>query len=127
MSSRRVQRMQELILEVLSELIVLKVKDPRLQSLSLTGVRITPDLKKAMVTYSLYDDTADKAAAQKSLEGAAGFFRREIGSKLEIKHTPEIRFEFDRNMEYAQHMAKVLKDLKPESEGPPLEEDHNDK
>lgn len=119
--------MQELILATVSELILLKIKDPRLKAVSLTRARLTPDLKKAVVSYSIYDDSLNRDEIQKSMVKASGFFRREIGRRLELKHTPELRFEFDRNLEYAQHINRLLADLdsgqSPDSEPSPEVQD----
>ena len=56
---------------------------------------------------------------QKALDKAAGFFRSQLGQRLALKHIPEIRFEFDRNLEYANHLNKVLDALKPAAPAAP--------
>lgn len=111
MASRRVERAQDLIREEVSRLLLMKIKDPRLKSVTITSVKMTGDLKKAKVLYSVFDDSADRKAIEQGLAKAAGFFRRELGHVLDLKYIPEIRFEFDKSLEYAQHMDKILSDI----------------
>ena len=121
MTARRVARAQDLIREEVSKLLLFKLKDPRLSSVSVTEVKMTADLRHALIRYSSYDEAADRKAIQKSLEQAAGFIRREIGRVVNLKFVPEIQFEFDRSMEYAQHMDKILREIVPEGAAPEAE------
>ena len=114
--SRRVDRAQDLVREEVSRLLLYRIKDPRLAGISVTGVKMTADLRQALIFYSHYDDQCDRKAMQQGLERAAGFIRREIGRAVALKYVPEIKFEFDDSLQYAQHMEKVLQDLK-EPEG----------
>jgi len=111
MSSRRLAKVQDLIREEVSRLLVYKVKDPRLHMLSVTRVKMTADLRQAVVFYCLLDEAIDHASIEPSLRKATGFFRHEIGEALNLKFVPEIRFEFDRSLEYARHMDQVLANL----------------
>lgn len=111
MTTKRVAKIQDLIKEEVSRLLLFKVKDPRLQTVSVTRVKITPDLKRAVVFYSVFDDQADRGRIQSGLERATGFFRTEVGRVAGLKFVPEIVFEFDRSLEYAQHMDRLLSGL----------------
>ena len=108
MTGRRVHKAQDLIREEVARLLAGKVKDPRISAVSVTGVKMSPDLKRAVVMFSVFDDTMDRENILKGLNRAAGFIQREVGRNLRLKFTPEIRFEFDRSLEYAQHMDQVL-------------------
>ncbi len=118
MSQRRLEKMSELLRETIAELLLRKSKDPRLQSVNVTGVKVTADLKKAVVHYSVFGGEEEKAAVAKALAKAAGFVRAAVGENLRLKYAPEIKFEFDRNLEYAQHINDVLKSLVPEEAAP---------
>ena len=111
MSGRRLERMQDLVRETVSSLLLFKVKDPRTSSVSVTEVRMTADLRQARIYYAIMDDKADRAEVQAGLERAAGFIRREVGRAVQMKFTPEISFEFDRSLEYSRHMDRVLADV----------------
>ena len=117
MSQRRLEKMSELLRETIAELLLRKSKDPRLKDINVTGVKVTADLKKAVVHYSVLGGEEAKAAAAKALAKAAGFVRASVGESLTLKYAPEIKFEFDRNLEYAQHMNELLNSLAgPEAE-----------
>ena len=115
MATRRAERAQDLIMQEISRLLLLKAKDPLLRFVSVTGVQMTGDLRKAKVRYSIFDDSIDRIDMQKRLEKATGFIRREVGHNLVLKYVPEIQFEFDKSLEYAQHIDHVLKDIFPDS------------
>lgn len=128
MSSRRVARVGELIVKELGLLLVTKVKDPRLAGLNITGVKVTPDLKRATVFYSLFDPHADRAAVARALEKSAGFFKANLGRALTMKFTPELVFRYDEAVDYGRHMDEVLSQIAPASEaGENHEEEDEDR
>lgn len=108
MGSRRLEKMSELLRETIADLLLRKSKDPRLKEISITGVKVTADLKKAVVHYSVFGGDEAKAAAKAALVKASGFVRAQVGQSLSLKYSPEIKFEFDRNLEYAHHMNDVF-------------------
>lgn len=111
MSQRRLEKMNELLKETIAGLLLTKSKDPRLKAVNVTGVKVTADLKKAVVHYSVLGGEAEKETAKKALDKAKGFVRSAVGERLSLKYSPEIKFEFDRNLEYAQHMNEILNGL----------------
>ena len=114
MGSRRVKRAEDLIRREISSLLLFKSKDPRFKSLSITSVRMTPDLRRATISYSLFDDNLSREEVRDLLEKAKGFFRREVGRAVALKYVPELVFEYDQSLEYAQHMDQVISGLKVE-------------
>jgi len=122
---KRVSRVQELIQKEISELLLFKVKDPRLTAVTITKVKMSPDLRRAVVYYSVFKDDVDRGEVQRGLESAAGFFRREVGRAVSLKFVPEIFFQLDRGLEYAQHMDQVFKNL-TDQQGPESENDNDD-
>ncbi len=113
MSQRRLEKMSGLLRETIADLLLRKSKDPRLQSINITGVKVTADLKTAVVHYSVMGGEERKAEARAALAKGAGFVRAAVGETLALKHVPAIKFEFDRNLEYAQHINEVLNGLTP--------------
>ena len=121
MASNRIGRINEEIQKELSNLIR-NLKDPRVQDtmISITHVETTPDLRWAKVYVSFLQE--EKAAdALKGLKSAGGYLRRELGSALNLRYTPELLFERDRNIAYGAHIAQVLKEVAPREE-----EEHDD-
>ena len=117
MTQRRLEKMNELLRETVALLLLQKSEDPRLRHINVTKVKVTGDLKRAVVFYSLLGGDEDKAAARKALDRASGFVRALVGETLDLKFTPQIKFEFDRNLEYAQHMTELLGSLNQDGAG----------
>ncbi len=116
MASNRQGRIND---EMQKELAVLiqNLKDPRVQStmVSVTGVRATPDLRYAKVYISALDK--DKAKdVMKGLKSAGGWLRRELGSRLQLRYTPELVFEEDESITYGARIADLLAKLDVKSD-----------
>jgi len=111
MASNRQGRINEEMQKELASLIR-GLKDPRIQGamVTVTGVRATPDLRYAKVYVSVLEE--DKAKdVMKGLKSAGGWLRRELGSSLQLRYTPELVFEEDDSIEYGAHMADLLAKL----------------
>jgi len=117
MTQRRLEKMNELLKEAIAVLLLQKSKDPRLRLVNVTAARMTADLRRAVVLYSLLGGDGEKEAVRKALDRAAGFVRTAVGETLGLKYTPEIKFEFDRNLEHAQHMTELLNNLRRDQDG----------
>ena len=113
----RPDRVGEQIRQELSTLIARSVHDPGVGFITLTRVKVSPDLQLARVFYTrLGDDDKGRKETQKALERATPFLRREIGGLMRLRRVPEIRFEYDRNAENQERIEKILFDLKVERE-----------
>jgi len=99
--------MQRAVAEIIRD-----VKDPRVSSafISVTGAEVTPDLKYAKIYYSLLgvNDTEGKKEIAKGLKSSAGFIRRQIASKLNLRITPELSFVEDTSIKYGAHISELL-------------------
>ncbi|MBA3564438.1 MAG: 30S ribosome-binding factor RbfA [Gammaproteobacteria bacterium] len=93
----RSQRLGGQILRSLSELIRGEIEDPRLQSVTLTEVKVSRDLSHARVYFGLFDPGQDVEAAQAGLGSAAGFLRARLAQALTVRHVPELHFEYDQS------------------------------
>lgn len=104
----RRRRLNELLKEELSRLVVFELKDPRVRSVTITGVEAAPDLTQAVVfVRSLADDPPVEEAID-GLDSAAGYIRRTLGRELRLRRIPELRFEADRTLESAQRIEALL-------------------
>jgi ribosome-binding factor A len=112
MEHKRADRVADLILQELAEVLLRKVKDPRLTDMTLTTVKVSADLRHAKVFYSLLGDDERKAAAAVGLESASGFVKRELSKRLHLRRIPEIEFCFDDSLEYGSHIDRLLTELK---------------
>ena len=111
MASNRIGRINEEIQKELSSLIR-NLKDPRVANtmISITHVETTPDLRYAKVYVSFLQE--DKAAdAMKGLKSAGGYLRRELGSALNLRYTPELVWALDDSITYGAKMLKLINSL----------------
>ena len=111
MSTNRISRIDEDLLRELSAL-MRRVKDPRVQQglFTITAVEATGDLRYAKVYYSILGEV-DEKALRKGLKSIAPWLRRELGSVLTLRYTPELLFERDTSLERGQRLNEVLRDL----------------
>ncbi|MFQ5889252.1 MAG: 30S ribosome-binding factor RbfA [Gemmatimonadota bacterium] len=105
---RRVERLNELLRQELSRLIRREIKDPRVGSVTVTGVRTSVDLMYATVYVRTLGGETPVADAVRGLERAEGFIRRRLGRELRLRRIPELRFEEDRTIEHARRIETLL-------------------
>lgn len=110
--SRRLQRLNVLLREEISDLILRELNDPRLAEIvTLTRVNTSPDLTKATVYVSVMGAPEAKAATMEALTHAAPFLRRQLTGRLTIRRVPDIHFEMDETMEEAAQVLDIMKHL----------------
>ena len=111
---RRADRIGDLILREIADLLMTRVKDPRVKKTTVTGISVSKDLRYAKVFYSLIGSEQEILEAQKGLESATGFIKREIGLRMELRYMPDIVFRHDPSLAEGDHMEKLLQRLKAE-------------
>ena len=116
MASNRIGRINEEIMRELSTA-VRSLKDPRVQGMiTITGVDTASDLRTAKVYVSVYDKSRSKEVL-KGLKSAGGFLRRQLGTALQLRYTPELVFEEDHSIEHGTRIFDILATLDiPEDE-----------
>ena len=107
--SVKIERLNNQFQEVISEILRREVKDPNLNFVTITGCEITNDLSFCKVYFTVLDK--DKDETLKSLKNASSFIRGEISKRVEIRHTPELRFIFDESIEYGEKIEKIIEQL----------------
>lgn len=116
----RQDRIGEEIRRIISDLLRKGLKDPRLDAMiSITGVDVTSDYSYATVYFTVLGTSSTDEAMQDIRDGFAssqGFIRREIGSQLKLRHTPELIFKPDRSEEYGQHIEEIIGNLHKEND-----------
>lgn len=111
--SRRTDRVGEAIQELVAGLLVREIKDPRIGLVTITGVRISPDLRHARIFFSTLGDEEQRTRSLRGLRSAAGFVRGQIARQLNLRVAPEIAFEYDPSLEEAERLSRLLKDTPP--------------
>ena len=114
---KRADRVAGLIQSEISHLLLRTVKDPRLQAVTITAVRVSADLRHARVLFTGPRDPAGMAQALVGLRSAAGFLRGHLGRTLHLRYAPELTFEADDSVERSLRVAMLLKQVaRPERE-----------
>jgi len=108
----RIDRISEEVKRELS-MIIRELKDPRLTKavVSVINVNVTKDLKFAKAYISVLGSDDVQKGAMDALRSAAGFIRKEIGHRINLRSTPEFTFVLDNSIEYGAHINEVLKNL----------------
>ncbi len=111
--TQRTERVSEEFREILAEEIQ-RLKDPRVGFITVTGVRVTPDLRQARVFYTALGDDGQKAASRAALRSATPHLRRELGRQVRLKVLPELSFEVDDSIEQAARIDALIERLHSE-------------
>jgi ribosome-binding factor A len=107
----RADRVSALIQEVLSDLLRKKIRDPRLTMITITRVKMSPDLKLAQIYYSIYGDSNKSEAAALGFESARGFIKRSLARRLGLRYMPDLKFFYDESLDYSFHIEELLKKI----------------
>ncbi|CAN5754402.1 ribosome-binding factor A [soil metagenome] len=115
----RPARVGDQIRAEIADLIAREVHDPGIGFLTITQVKVTPDLQQARVLYTtIGDDNARKETAR-ALGRATPFLRRQIGQRLRLKHVPALVFFYDESIERQDRIERIMLDIQAEREANP--------
>lgn len=112
LAGRRAARVGDQILKEIADLLVTRVKDPRVSGVTLTGIHLSNDLRHSRIYYSLMGDREDIRKTQAGLDSAKGFIKREIGHRMELKYIPDIVFEHDPTLEKGDDLERLFQKIK---------------
>jgi ribosome-binding factor A len=110
--TRRTKQVGELLREELTDIIRREVKDPRIGFMSITRVDVTPDLRSARVFVSVLGTDEERQETQDALRSAAKFIRFHLKPRLRMRQIPELDFQDDRSMEYAQQISEQMAEIR---------------
>jgi len=108
---KRSDRLGELILAEISDLVTRDIKDPRIGFVTFTRVEMSDDLRYAKVLVSSLGSEQEKARTVQGLSSATGYIRRHLGRALHLRYTPEITFLIDESLEHGAKIAQLLRQL----------------
>jgi len=113
----RPDRVGQQIREELSEILSRgEVHDPGIGFITLTRVQVTPDLQLARVYYTSLGDPKARKDTARALDRATGFFRRQIGSRLQLRRVPELEFRFDESIANQDRIERILHEIHEQDE-----------
>src|SRR5918993_920290 len=115
MASNRPERVGEAIRDELSTLLARDVHDPGIGFITLTTVKVSPDLQLARVYYTSMGDEKALRETAKALGRATPFLRRQIAQRLRLRRAPELQFFYDQSVAHQDRIEQILQDLKTEA------------
>lgn len=119
MSSRRALKVAEAIREVVSTAILIELKDPRIQGVTVTHVEASGDLRYAKVHVSVMGNDTAQQLTLRGLQNAAGYLQSKVGDRLELRYTPRLTFILDQGVKKSIEVARILREVLPPPEEPP--------
>ena len=112
MEYQRSERVGDLILQVIADLLRKDIHDPRVRGVTLTGVKVSKDLRHARVYFNLLGGQEDHSAVLAGLKSATGFIRTKVSKQLQLRFVPEFEFTYDDSEDAAQRIDELLKQVK---------------
>jgi len=111
-SGLRLQRIADRVRQALSEMLIREIQDPRLHLIYVTDVKIDKELAYADIFVSAVEGVSRSKDVLAGLESASGFIKRTLASRIELRAFPRVRFHWDMTPENADHIEKLLADLR---------------
>lgn len=122
-SKTRIQKIEERIFEELSTILLMDVSDPRLETVSITKVKVDRELAFANIYVSSLGGSESSNEILDGLKHAGGFLRRELAQRIDIRHTPRLRFYWDPSPEHADRIDRLIDSIHQEQQSVEDEED----
>jgi ribosome-binding factor A len=112
MSFKRATRVADLIMADISDILLREIRDPRIKSVTITGVKLTDDLRLAKIFFvEMGKDTFDPQT-KIALQNATGFLKRELGKRIKLRYVPDIIFVADESFAYGSRIDRLLAEIR---------------
>ena len=108
----RPERVAQMVQQLLGEVFARGMRDPRIGLVTITGVKMSPDLREARVYWTVHGDSEQREHTAKGLDKARGFLRREIGAELKLRLTPDLHFTYDEAIDRGDRIDQLLREAK---------------
>ena len=110
---KRSDRIADVIHHEVADMLMRKVKDPRVAGVTVSGVEVTPDLRHARIFYCVSGNPTEeeRKTIELGLKKAVGFVRSELGRRLQLRYVPGVEFRYDASFEYGDRIERLLKGL----------------
>ena len=107
----KTERLNHAIQEEISMILMKEIKDEAIRFVTITGAETTTDLSYSKVYYTVLDENK-KEETQEVLDRASSFIRTKLAERIEVRHTPELRFTYDTSIAYGEHIEKIMEEIK---------------
>lgn len=122
MNAIKVKRIASEIARELSIICGLEAHDSLLKEITITGVEVTNDLGLAKVFFTSVNSMDHKKLEKELNDDTAGYLRTQIANRIELRHTPELRFQYDESIEYGDNIEKIIEEIHAQNENEKLDE-----
>ena len=116
MSFKRATRVADVIMADISDILLREIRDPRIKLVTITGVKLTDDLRFAKIFFVEMGKDACDPQTKIALERATGFLKRELGKRLKLRYVPDIIFVCDESFAYGSRIDRLLADIRTTEE-----------
>jgi len=110
-NERRIKRLENVILHAVAPLVAHGLADPRLEMVTVTRVRLSPDLAVARINWSTIGDDGDRSKAGHALQHARGRLQRAVADAMQTRTTPRLEFHYDESIEKGIRVTEILNEL----------------
>lgn len=108
--SHRIDKIEQLIKEEISLIFLYKMQDPALSLLTVTNVKVSPDIKQAKIYVSVFQREKREAVLEK-IKASTGFIRTELAHRVKLKFVPELKFYIDDTLDYVEKIEGLIKKI----------------
>lgn len=113
MAYKRADRVGDTVKEEIAQMLTMgEVKDPRIGLVTVTKVKMSPDMKYAVVFFSMTAPLEEIKETTEGLKSAAPYIRRTLAKRLSLRHVPSVDFKYDDSLDYAMRIEEALKKIK---------------
>jgi ribosome-binding factor A len=106
--TQRTDRLAEIIKEEISQIIQSELKDPRLGFITITGAKVSPDIRHAVILFSVLGGEERTKSTVEGLQSSKGFIRNELGTRIRLKYLPELDFKLDKSIEEGIRISELI-------------------
>ena len=110
----RPERVAQMVQQLLGEIFARGMRDPRIGLVTITGVKMSPDLREARVYWAVHGDAEQRQHTAKGLDNARGFLRREIAADLKLRVTPDLHFSYDEAIDRGERIEQLIRQVHDE-------------
>ena len=110
MSSHKIDRINAEVSRAISEILAMEAKDELLKTITITGADVTNDLSYAKIYFTALSDK-EVAELEKEMNDASRFIRGRLSEKIDLRYTPELKFFYDKSIEYGKKIENIIKNL----------------
>jgi ribosome-binding factor A len=117
-----------MVRQLLGEIFARGMRDPRIGLVTITGVKMSPDLREARVYWTVHGDPDQRKHTARGLDNARGYLRREIGAQIKLRVTPDLHFTYDEAIDRGERIEQLIRKMHDEDRGraPPMMPEHDE-